>query len=67
MVEEGAGPGGFCGAGAGLGAFAGGDGSEKSNRSLEAFVVEGSDGAGADDDAKLKSPKSFDDSGSIFA
>jgi len=67
MVEEGADAGGFCGVGAGCGALAGGDGSEKSNRSLEALVVEGLDGAGADDDAKLKSPKSFDDSGSIFA
>ena len=60
--EEGAGAGaeGFCGI------DAGGEGSENSKRSLEAGAA-GLDGARAGLDAKLKSPKSFEDSGSGFA
>ena len=58
--EEGASAEGFCGI------DAGGEGSEKSKKSLEAGAA-GLDGAGAGLDAKLKSPKSFEGIGSGFA
>ncbi len=64
---EGEGAGGFCGTGVGWGTLTGVDGSEKSKRSFEALVVAGFDGAGAGEEAKLKSPKSFEESGSGFA
>ena len=50
----------FCGI------VAGGEGSENSKRSFEAGAV-GLDGAAAGLDAKLKSPKSLDESGSGLA
>ena len=56
-LDAGAGSGAFCGAG--------GDGSEKSKRSLEAGV-EGLYETGAGLDPKLKSPKSLDERGSGF-
>ena len=49
-----------AGAGAFFGAALGGVGSEKSKRSFEALVVAGLVGAGAGEDAKLKSPKSLE-------
>lgn len=44
----------------------GGVGSAKSNKSFEEVFVAGLDAAGAELDAKLRSPKSFDDNGSAF-
>ena len=61
------------GAGVGFGAWTflgevlGGAGSEKPKRSSEALVVAIFIGAGAGADAKLKSPKSFEEFGAKFA
>ena len=49
--------------GAFWGAFLGGEGSDMSNKSLEALDVAGFAGAAGGLEAKLKSPKSFDSSG----
>ena len=65
-LEEG-GPEGFAGTGAGCGALFAGDGSAKSNRSLEALTGTGFGGVGAEGEAKLKSPKSFVERGPCLA
>ena len=67
MFTDGADAGAGAGAGGFLGAALGGVGSEKPKRSFEALVVAGLVDAGAEGDAKLKSPKSLETLGAKLA